>query len=102
MCMSAISPRFKTDNTASYVKSNKGVIGFTAGVAGTSNTRNYGAIFPNMCSSRVYVPTGSYRYISNNVYGNYSYAYLVLSVNQDNRLHRLSGKWSPDNISGRY
>ncbi|MCR5668134.1 MAG: hypothetical protein K6G05_03690 [Lachnospiraceae bacterium] len=62
----AVSPRSKTDNTASYV------------------------------SSR------SYRYISNNVYGRYAYAYLVRSVNQDNRAHRLAGRWSPDNISGRY
>jgi hypothetical protein len=98
----AVAPRSKTDNTASYVKSNKGIIGFTSFVAGTSNAGNYSAIAPNACSSRVYVPSGSYRYISNNVYGRYAYAYLVQSVSQDNRAHRLAGRWSPDNISGRY
>jgi len=97
-----INARPKEDNTATYVKSNAGTIQFKAAVAGTNALSRTTAINPNYCSGWQAIPTGSYRYISNTVYGKYSYAYLVMTVSQDNKNHWMSGKWSPDNISGRY
>ncbi len=97
-----IEPREKQDNTASYIKSYASNPALLVCVAGTNNANSYTAIDPNRCSSIISVPSGSYRYISNTVYGNYSYAYLVIGTEQTNQTYTISGKWSPDNISNRY
>ncbi len=97
----AIEPRDKMDNTASYVKLNSSSTDLMVCVAGTNSKTSYNAINPNLCSSFVYVPRGDYKYISNTVYGNYKYAYLVMGSGIGGR-QLVSGKWSPDNISGRY
>ena len=97
----AISPRTKQDNTASYMKNNASSTDLMVSVAGTNSSSKYSGINPNRCSGVCLIPKGSYRYMSNNVYGNYTYAYLVMGAD-DKRTHTVSGKWSPDNISGRY
>lgn len=97
----AISPRPKQDNTASYMKNNASSINLMVSVAGTNSKYGNTGINPNRCSGVCLIPKGSYRYMSNNVYGRYKYAYLVMGAD-DKRTHTVSGKWSPDNISGRY
>lgn len=95
------APRAKNDNTASYVKSNAGVDQFSVWFGGT-NGNDADAMTSNIVSSYAIMPAGSYRYISNNAYGRFRNVYPIFTVGQDNRPHHLSGKWSPDNISGRY
>lgn len=97
-----IGARTKEDTTASYIKSYASNPDLLVCVAGTNNVNSNTAINPNRCSSIVSVPSGSYRYISNTVYGNYTYAYLVIGTAQTNTMYTISGKWSPDNISNRY
>lgn len=97
-----ISPRAKQDNTASYIKNNATSPELLVCVAGTNKMSSYTGVDPNRCSAIVVVPSGSYKYISNTVYGNYSYAYLVLGTAQTEKTYTISGKWSPDNISNRY
>ena len=98
----AISPREKQDNTASYIKNNASSPSLLVCVAGTNSASSYSGINPNRCSSIVSVSSGSYKYISNTVYGNYTYAYLTLGTAQTNQTYTISGKWSPDNISNQY
>ncbi|WP_294239355.1 hypothetical protein [Pseudobutyrivibrio sp.] len=93
--------RRKEDNTASYVKSNAGIEQFSTWIAGSKST-HADPFTSNVCSSSVVIPSGAYRYISNNAYGRFSYVYPIFVIRQDNRWHHLAGKWSPDNISGRY
>lgn len=97
-----IPARPKDDNTASYIKSYSSNPALLVCVAGSNSADSYSGIDPNRCSSIINVPSGSYRYISNTVYGNYSHAYLVIGTAQTNLLYTIKGKWSPDNISGRY
>lgn len=94
-------PRPKQDSTASYIKSNAGVHDFTAWIEGTNGNNAY-PNYVNCCSSSQKVPSGSYRYFSNTVYGRFTNAYPVITIGQNNRCYTISGKWSPDNISGRY
>ena len=97
----SIRPREKMDNTASYMKNNASSTDLMVCVAGTNSISKYPGINPNRCSGVGLIPKGSYRYMSNNVYGRYKYAYLVMGAD-DKRTHTVSGKWSSDNISGRY
>ena len=97
----SISPRAKQDNTASYMKNNASSTDLMVCVAGTNSISKYPGINPNRCSGVCLIQKGSYRYMSNNVHGRYKYAYLVMG-SDDKRTHTVSGKWSPDNISGRY
>lgn len=100
--IAGIAPRAKKDNTATYIKSNKTNPELLVSVAGTNKSTSYSGINPNRCSGIVVVPSGSYKYISNSVYGNYKYAYLVTGTAQTEKTYTISGKWSPDNISNRY
>lgn len=97
----AIPPRSKQDNTASYMKNNATSPTLAVCVAGTNSLSSYSGLEPNYCSGPMEVPSGSYRYIPNSVYGQYRYAYLTMGCD-DKMEHTISGKWSPDNISGRY
>ncbi|MCF0131671.1 MAG: hypothetical protein HUJ71_08065 [Pseudobutyrivibrio sp.] len=99
----SISPaREKQDDTATYVKNNAKSTKFNTAVAGTNVATSCTGIDPKIYSDWVSVPTGSYRYISNWLYGNRKYAYPMVVIRQDNAIHKVSGKWSPDNISNRY
>lgn len=95
------APRPKLDNTASYIKSNAGVHDFMAWIVGT-NGYNAVPTTNDVCSRSEKIPSGSYRYISNTVYGRFKNAYPVITIGQNNCCYRITGKWSPDNISGRY
>lgn len=97
----SIRPREKMDNTASYVKLNSSSTDLMVCVAGTNSGNGNNAINPNRCSNVVYVARGDYKYLSNTVYGNYKYAYLVMGSGIGGT-QWVSGEWSPDNISGRY
>lgn len=92
--------REKMDNTATYVKLTSNSIDLMMYVCGT-NSPNKDTGLPDMCSTVVFVPKGDYRYISNTVYGKYKYAYLR-GGSDIKGIHLVEGRWSPDNISGRY
>ncbi len=69
-------------------------------LANNANDRN--GISPNWCSDDYFVKPGKYKYISNKVYQKkYKYAYLIMGKD-DKKRHEVKGKWSPDNISGKY
>ena len=95
------TPRQKCDNTASYVKSNANSERFSVWFGGT-NGNSSSAMTSNIVSNFEIMQPGTYRYISNSAYGRFKKVFPIFTVGQDNRTHRLSGKWSPDNISGRY
>ena len=97
----AVAPLAKQDNTASYVKSNAGTHEFTTWICGT-NKNSADPYSMNYCSNSVRIASGSYRYISNTVYGKFKNAFPMITIGQDNKQYYISGKWSPDNISGRY
>lgn len=97
----SIEPREKTDSTASYVKLTSNSIDLMVYVSGTNDKKDYNALLPHMCSNVVLVPKGDYKYISNTVFGKYKYAYLCMGSDIKG-MHWVEGRWSPDNISGRY
>ncbi|MDD6427844.1 hypothetical protein [Candidatus Weimeria sp. HCP3S3_B5] len=93
-------PRRKMDNTASYVKLTAKSDDAWPSFRGTNSSTNYTLGLDEETGSSSKLRAGNYRYISNSAYPKYKYTYLMLGSN-DNRV-RFIGRWSPDNISGRY
>ncbi len=93
--------RKKEDNTATYVKLNSNSDDAYVVVCGTNHSNLRNEPYHHECGDAGRINAGSYRYISNTVYPTYKYAYLCFG--RDNRrMNHFIGKWSPDNISGRY
>lgn len=93
--------REKEDNTATYVKPNSNSDDAYVVVCGTNHSNIRNEPYHHECGDAGRINAGSYRYISNTVYPKYKYAYLCFG--RDNRrMNHYVGKWSPDNISGRY
>ena len=96
-----LKPRRKEDDTAAYMKNNASSSSVSVSVAGTNDKNYRGSVKANWCSDDYTIKPGKYKYMSNTVYNNYKYAYLLIGKD-DKKKHTISGKWSPDNICGKY
>ncbi len=97
------SMRAKQDASATYVFNNAtGSHSISVAVAGATTYSSNPSFMPSGYVSDYYtVSVGNRKYIStgSGLYPAYRYAYLLLATS-DHTANYISGKWSPDNISG--
>lgn len=95
--------RAKLDSSATYVFNNAtNSHSVSVAVTGAKTYSSSPSFMPSGYISTYYtVSVGNRKYITtgSNLYPTYSYAYLLMATS-DHTENYISGKWSPDNISG--
>lgn len=95
--------RAKQDSSATYIFNNAtNSHSISVAVTGAKTYSSNPSFMPSGYISSYYtVKVGNRKYITtgSNLYPTYSYAYLLMATS-DHTANYISGKWSPDNISG--